>query len=85
MHSKMPSIFQRFVFSHTMYVKLYHTSMFLTNQIAQNEVIYFTYYTSQFTYYTSQFTYYTSQFTYHTAEWTRCEQNSYTVVAWKKI
>ena len=52
--------------------------MFLTNQIAQNEVIYFTYYTSQFTYYTSQFT-------YHTAEWTRCEQNSYTVVAWKKI
>ena len=49
---------------------LYHTSMFLTNQIAQNEVIYFTYYTSQFTYYTSNFT-------YHTAEWTRCEQNSY--------
>ena len=48
--------------------------MFLTNQIAQNEVIYFTYYTSQFTYYTSNFT-------YHTAEWTRCEQNSYTVVA----
>ena len=45
--------------------------MFLTNQIAQNEVIYFTYYTSNFT--------------YHTAEWTRCEQNNYTVVAWKKI
>ena len=59
--------------------------MFLTNQIAQNEVIYLTYYTSNFTYYTAEFTYYIAEFAHFQDGLFRCEQNSYTVVAWKKI